>query len=237
MKPSVRAIDSRTCPSTRAYKGFLGETQKAQPAWRHNSFLHLPFYQWRGMSRRGGSWALSRAQRCPKPGRTGAFCPPVKTFCLGVCRGCLPPWDLPAASPALTPSTSLLRFGWSSRGWRSPVWSRPAGRSWSSPCPERRLVAPVPPSLSAARCPACPGPPSLSDRVGENIIWKEPGLPEHAHACRTSKWRSWQNGPDAWPYLHMCTSLLGAARLGSLMLFAHLYLHLSESGVRQYATN
>lgn len=146
---------------------------------------------------RGWSWALFRAQRCPKPGRKGAFYPPVKPFCLGVCRGCLPPWDLSAASPARTPSTSLLRFDWSSRrGLRSPVWSRLAGRSSSSPCPERTLDAPVPPSLSAAPSPACPGATSLSDLVGENIIGKE--LLDHALVCDTSKSRSC---PDTWPFL------------------------------------
>lgn len=171
---------------------------EVQPPRRHNSLLHLPVYQWRDTSQRGWSWALSRAQRCPKQGRTGAFYPPVETFCLGVCRGCLPPWDLSAASPPRTPSTSLRRFDWSSRrGSRSPVWSRLAGRSSSSPCPERTLDALVPPCLSAAPSPACPVPPSLSDLVGENIIRKELGLPDHDLACRTSKSRSC---PDTWRF-------------------------------------
>lgn len=198
----------RGCPPTHAYSSFSGKpTLWKSSLQRHKSLLHLPFYQWRGTSQRGWSWARSRARRCPKPGRTGAFYPPAKTFCPGVCRGCLPPWDLSAASPAPTPSTSLRRFDWSSRrGWRSPVWSRRAGRSSSSPCPERRLDAPVPPSLFAAPRPACPGPLSLSDLVGENIIWKELGHPRHAHARRTSKSQSWQHGPDTWLYPYMCTA-------------------------------
>lgn len=143
------------------------------------------------MSPRGWSWALFPAQRCPKPGRTGAFYPPAKTFCPGVCRGCLPPWEPSAAPPARTPLTSLRRFDWSSRrGSRSPVWSRLAGRSSSSPCPERTLDAPVPPSLSAAPSPACPGATWLSDLVGENIIGKE--LLDHVLACRASKSWSWR---------------------------------------------
>lgn len=168
------------------------------------------------MSPRGWSWGLFRAQRCPKPGRTGAFYPPVKTFCLGVCRGCLPPWDLSAASPARTPSTSLRRFDWSSRrGLRSPVWSRLPGRSSSSPCPERTLDAPVHPSLSAAPSPACPGATSLSDLVEENIIGKK--LLDHALACRTSKSRSC---PDAGAFVTNLTCALPpdprcASRLGT----------------------
>lgn len=186
------------------------------------------------MSPRGWSWALFQAQRCPKPGRKGAFYPPVKTFCLGVCRGCLPPWDLSAASPARTPSTSLRRFGWSSpRGLRSLVWSRLAGRSSSSPCPERTLDGPVPPSLSPAPSPACPGATSLSDLVGESIIGKE--LLYHALAYRTSKSRSC---PDTWAFVTNLTCALQpdprcALRLATLMILAHL----SKSGVRQYATN
>lgn len=137
-------------------------------------FLNSPVYKWRGTSRRGWSWALSRARRCPKPKRTDASCPPVKTFCPAACRGCLPPWDPSAASAAPTPRPSRRRCGWSGhRNLRSPTWSHPAGCSLSSPSPERTPGVPVrlpPPSHSAAPSSVCPGPRLLSSPVGGSII-------------------------------------------------------------------
>lgn len=119
-------------------------------------FLNLPVYRRRGISQRGWSWVVSRAERCPKPERRGAFSPLTKTFCLAVCRGCLPPYELSVcrevtAAEILLPSPR--RFDWSSHhSVSSPVWNRLAGCGSSccclfvSPSPERTRDARLFPS-------------------------------------------------------------------------------------------
>lgn len=116
----------------------------------------LPVCKRTDISRRGLSWAVSRAELSPELKRKGAFCPPIKSSCLAVCRGCLPPCQL-FAYQKLTAAPTLLRSRFhlpSRRSLSSPPWSRRAGCDLSSPSPER----------------TADGRPSLSPRRGSPLL-------------------------------------------------------------------
>lgn len=158
------------------------------------NFLNLPVYKRRDISRRGLSWAVSRAERSPEPTRTVAFYPLIKTFCLAVCRGRLPPEHL-AVSRGVTAERILLpsprRFDWSShRNLHNPLWSRRACCGLSSPSPERtgdggRLSRS--PCRRSPLCFACLVSPLLPSRVGESIVRLAHCAPGPSLVCRSSK--------------------------------------------------
>lgn len=146
---STNTHDENTNGCTRITLGL--QCKKFHPVWFDYAanitdisvvnFWNLPVYKHRDIFRRGLSWAVSPAEQCPEPARKAASYPLIKTFCLAVCRGHLPPCELSASREA-TVARSLLpnprSFDWSShRNFHYPLWNCRAGCGLSSPSPVR----------------------------------------------------------------------------------------------------